>query len=294
MATVKPEPVEGSVPSPATAGPSTSRASTARPSSSSRLASKVRVKPAPSPAPTSFSDFRLVSSGLSNAHDAPPGTPRFNVVKFQSLAGEAVDPRAFAGPLQMNRRDPRPRPAPPPPDPTAVGDGPADGAGGGEDEKKVELRPVLDAQGRVVKGPDGEPLMAARQKYDASLVGGGAAATPAPIRKKNPFKKQTRQVYKVDADVMRLRREERHPWVLESADGKERWVGRMDDTAERQSYVAFVFEDNKDEFEVVDVRRWFKFQKRAGYETLGVDEAEELVCPSRPPAPPASSWSSER
>jgi len=277
---VKPEPVDSAVPSPsAVAGPSTATSSASTPGASarptrpappaSRLASKVRVKTAESPAPANYSDYRLVSSGLPTGYDAPAGTPRFNVVKFQSTAAE-VDPRTFARPIAMNRRDPRPRPPPPPP---LLG---ADGQPVAEEEKRIELRPVLDGQGRIVKGPDGEPLMAPKQSYDASLVGGGAAATPLPIRKKNPFKKKTKQVYKVDADVIRLRREERHPWVLESADGKERWVGRMEDTAEKQSYVGFVFEDDKDAFEVVDVRRWFKFQKRATYETLGVDEAEEL------------------
>lgn len=278
VVSVKPESVDSTVPSPV-AGPSTatSSASTpgARPSRpappSSRLTSKVRVKPAESPAQANYSDYRLVSSGLPTGYDAPDGTARFNVVKFQSTTAE-VDPRTFARPIAMNRRDPRPRP---PPAAAVLG---ADGKPivAPEDEKRIELRPVLDGQGRVVKGPDGEPLMAPKQSYDASLVGGGAAATPLPIRKKNPFKKKTKQVYKVDADVIRLRREERHPWVLESADGKERWVGRMEDTAEKQSYVGFVFEDDKDSFEVVDVRRWFKFQKRATYETLGVDEAEEL------------------
>lgn len=275
---VKPEPVDSAVPSPsAVAGPSTATSSASTPGAAaarssrpaSRFASKVRVKAAESPAPANYSDYRLVSSGLATGFDAPEGTPRFNVVKFQSTAAE-VDPRTFARPIAMNRRDPRPRPPPPPP---ILG---ADDQPVAEEEKRIELRPVLDGQGRIVKGPDGEPLMAPKQSYDASLVGGGAAATPAPIRKKNPFKKKTKQVYKVDADVIRLRREERHPWVLESADGKERWVGRMEDTAEKQSYVGFVFEDDKDAFEVVDVRRWFKFQKRATYETLGVDEAEEL------------------
>lgn len=279
--TVKPEPSDGSTPIPSPAAPSAAR----RPAPSSKLTSKVKRKPASPAPPSNFSDYRLVSSGLAQGYDAPSGTPRFNVVKFQS--SHEVDPRSFDRPVGMNRRDPRPRP-PPTGSTTDVKPEP----GQAEEEKKEDLRPVLDAQGRVVRGEDGQPLMAPKQVYDAALVGGSATGQPLPVRKKKDyFKKKTKQVYKVDSDVIRLRREERYPWVLESAEGKEAWVGRMEDTAEKQSYVSFVFEDDKDEFEVVDVRRWFKFQKRAAYETLGVDEAEELVRPSfpHPPPPPPSS-----
>ncbi|CDZ98476.1 Transcription initiation factor IIF, large subunit (RAP74) [Phaffia rhodozyma] len=150
------------------------------------------------------------------------------------------------------------------------------GAASAEEERKQ----MFDAQGKPMVDGQGEPIYAPpKQKFDASLVAphGASGNGQHTVRnKKTAFKKKTKQVFKISTDTIRLRREERHPWVVESADKAEEWVGRMEDKAENARYCLFVFEDDKDEFEVLDVRRWFKFQPRPKYGTLAADEAEEL------------------
>lgn len=254
-------------------------------------------KPKPTPTPSSYSDFRLVSTGT--------GGYKFNVLKFNTP--KPIDPRTLPPPVLLNRKDPRNagRAPPPPPDPNQLS------TEVGADGKLIplsELKPVLDIHGKPMLGPDGKVMYATGKRgpgADLSLIAPGGGAVK---NKKNLFKKKTKQVHKVEQDRMRLRREERYPWVLESgvassstsstaAEGSVKpepggsepaageatqdkeidvWVGRMEDTA-NQNYVLFVFEDDSDAFQVVDVRRWYKFQQRPAYNTLDMDQAEELV-----------------
>lgn len=219
-----------------------------------------------------FSDYKLVSNGQ--------GGWNYNVIKFHSSANAATDfdPLHLPQPALLNRKDPRPRPPPPPPVLDEHGN------------VVEELKPVLDEKGKPMLGPDGKVMFATGKKgptADLSLIApdGGAVKN-----RKNLFKKKTKQIFKVSQDRMRLRREERHPWVLEgNPDGQpvegsqtvpgETWVGRMEDTGDK-SFVMFVFEDDKDEFQIMDVRRWYKFQQRPTYNTLNQDEAEEMVRPT--------------
>lgn len=131
------------------------------------------------------------------------------------------------------------------------------------------------------------------------------------------FKKKTKRVYVSSEEARRLKREEWQPWVLEDDEGKERWIGRLEGGAGEvegappgssaakkeaeekkkaglqgwrpaaqatseaggggSSYVAFVFGDNGDEFKVVPISRWYRFNQGPKYLTLAEEEAEVEV-----------------
>jgi transcription initiation factor TFIIF subunit alpha len=252
--------------------------------------------------PQAYADYRLVSTGT--------GGYKFNVLKFNTPS--TIDPRTLPPPVLFNRKDPRQAGRPPPPvvDPNELS---TEMGADGQLIPLVDLKPVLDIHGKPMLGRDGKIMYATGKRgpaADLSLIAPGGGAVN---NKKNLFKKKTKQVHKVDQEKMRLRREERYPWVLESglpsvgpssssgpvggakieeqeevqgdgqqgSEGKEAdvWVGTMEDTS-NQNYVMFVFEDDKDEFQVMDVRRWYKFNQRPAYETLDMDQAEELVSPT--------------
>jgi len=263
-------------PEPTTPAPIATTSSSSRPSVPPRSSGAFKpTKPEPVQSDfdangnANYSEYRLVSTG--------DGGWTHNIIKFNSNPNKpnGFSPLDLPQPALLNRKDPRPRPPPPPPTLDEHGN------------VVEELKPVLDINGKPMLGPDGKVIFATGKKgpgVDVSLIApdGGAVKN-----KKNLFKKKTKQIFKVSQDRMRLRREERHPWVLEgnplaqvvegapTAPG-ETWVGRMEDTGDK-SFVMFVFEDDKDEFQVVDVKRWYKFQQRPGYNTLNMDEAEEIV-----------------
>lgn len=233
----------------------TTSSSRAGPSSFSRsTTSTPDVKPLQSD-DLGYSDYRLVSTGT--------GGWQFNVAKFATL--KEVDVPSLPRPILLNRKDPRPRPPPPPM--------------GVDGQPIEELKPVLDIHGKPMMGPDGQPIYATGKKGPAADLSLIAPFAGAVRNKKNLFKKKTKQIHKVSQDRIRLRREERHPWVLEAGEnGKDgAWVGRMADTA-TQSYMLFVFEDEKDAFQVIDVHRWYKFQQKPAYTTIDGEEAETMVC----------------
>lgn len=263
--------------------PYNATASSSRAAPSSRAFQPAKVEPVPAELDAegnaNYSEYRLVSNG--------EGGWSYNIIKFNSNPNkpEPFSPLDLPQPARLNRKDPRPRPPPPPPILDEHGNAIED------------FKPVLDINGKPMIGPDGKVMLATGKKgpgVDTSLIApdGGAVKN-----KKNLFKKKTKQIFKVSQDRMRLRREERHPWVLEgnpdikleegapTVEG-ETWVGRMEDTGDK-SFVMFVFEDDKDEFSVVNVKRWYKFQQRPAYQTLNMDEAEEIVSsrllPSSPP-----------
>ncbi|GAA6010935.1 hypothetical protein JCM11491_004608 [Sporobolomyces phaffii] len=172
-----------------------------------------------------------------------------------------------------------------------------------------------DSKPDVVKdeqGDDDGDAKRDKEQLDPTLVGRGTSGLVSGSRARGPggmFKKKTRRVFVASEESRRLKREEWQPWVLEDDDGHERWIGRLEGGAGEvdlqggksqqqangkaslkgwrpaanasdaggggSSYVAFVFGDNGDEFQVVPINRWYKFNQGPKYLTLAEEEAEE-------------------
>ncbi|GAA5910996.1 hypothetical protein JCM8208_003952 [Rhodotorula glutinis] len=150
-----------------------------------------------------------------------------------------------------------------------------------------------------------------KEELDLSLVGKGAGGA-TNVQRRGPggmFKKKTRRVFVSSEEARRLKREEWQPWVLEDDEGRERWIGRLEGSAGEiessaknpqqqngnraglqgwrpaadsnatgsggSAYVAFVLSDNQDEFRVLPVNRWYRFNQGPKYLTLAEEEAEE-------------------
>ncbi|KAI8384985.1 uncharacterized protein BYT42DRAFT_564292 [Radiomyces spectabilis] len=106
---------------------------------------------------------------------------------------------------------------------------------------------------------------------DTSLIAPMGGAT----RNKNMlFKKRTRQIFLAKDDVRELKEQEQKPWILEDYDGQNCFMGTLEG-AQRSDYVLFVLTDN--DFKVVPVDRWYKFQQKRNFKTLTLEEAEKQL-----------------
>lgn len=191
-----------------------------------------------------------------------------------------------------------------------------DGEGGVKAEEGAEGAGADGADGAAAGGGGAKD---AKEELDLSLVGKGAGGA-TNVQRRGPggmFKKKTRRVFVSSEEARRLKREEWQPWVLEDDEGRERWIGRLEggageieNSANKTSqqgqgsnnraglqgwrpaaessatggggsaYVAFVLSDNQDEFRVLPVNRWYRFNQGPKYLTLAEEEAEEEVRPS--------------
>ncbi|KPV76889.1 uncharacterized protein RHOBADRAFT_51874 [Rhodotorula graminis WP1] len=173
---------------------------------------------------------------------------------------------------------------------------------------------VKAEDGAAADGGEGDGAAAAqddKEELDLSLVGKGAGGA-TNVQRRGPggmFKKKTRRVFVSSEEARRLKREEWQPWVLEDDEGRERWIGRLEGGAGEiessakapqqqngnraglqgwrpaadsnatgsggSAYVAFVLSDNQDEFRVLPVSRWYRFNQGPKYLTLAEEEAEE-------------------
>lgn len=97
-----------------------------------------------------------------------------------------------------------------------------------------------------------------------------------PARKKG-IQRKTRQIYAVNAASSQLRAEERFPWVMQDFDGKT-----FEGTLEGGQGGTYVFlQYSPDGFTVTPISKFFKFQQRAQYQKLSIDEAEEKMGKAR-------------
>jgi len=222
------------------------------------------LKPSPRPSPKpekeptpalslpegEYIDYTLVSSALNGW--------KYDVMKFDSR--KSVDILEWAVPVKLNRKDLR-RPD------TSVSDTEAPKAVGrmlGQDGKPVIGMDgnfvMVDAEGKPIHG-DGTP---------GSSKGKNGTGT------KRRFQKKTKQVFKEPEDARQLRKEERYPWVMEDATGKEVWVGKIEDSKAKPH--AFFMPASNNTFKFVPANRWYKFQKKPSYYIPNLEEAEALVC----------------
>ncbi|WWC88121.1 uncharacterized protein L201_003025 [Kwoniella dendrophila CBS 6074] len=157
-------------------------------------------------------------------------------------------------------------------------------------------KPLLDSEGQPVierkldfKQKDGEGI-------DMSLVGQAPPGSSFGLENnerenkigqapgKRKMKKGTKEVFHQDIEIMRLRREEALPWVLEnsnlsSSDQKqnipEHWVGRMQEPSALPT-VLLVNDGTTEGFEMVPLGRTYRFDPARPFKTLDPDAAIKL------------------
>ncbi|BFZ57268.1 transcription factor IIF subunit tfg1 [Savitreella phatthalungensis] len=123
---------------------------------------------------------------------------------------------------------------------------------------------------------DTDEVMAEVETPAAPPVAPSVAPYGGPVKKRG-FNKRTRQIYRVNENTARLRIEERLPWILEDFDGQS-----LEGHLEGGQAGGYVFlQYSPDGFTVTPVSKFFKFQHRASYQTLSIDEAEERMGKSK-------------
>lgn len=90
-------------------------------------------------------------------------------------------------------------------------------------------------------------------------------------RKRQAFKRKTRQIKAVKEDIKKLRYEEYYPWVMEDYDGKNTWVGNYE-AGNSDNYALLIFDSNG--FKLAPVDKVYRFTPRNKYSTLTLEEAE--------------------
>ena len=207
--------------------------------------------------PGTFTDYKILT------HD--PNGRKYNVMKFDSRRPTPINPNTWPKPVKLNRKNPNPLHST-------------------EEVEERNLSPMLGPDGKPVIGPDGKIVMVTPDGKPANLQA-KAKAVPGKggFGKRMPFKKKTRQVIPIPEEQRQAKKEERYPWVLEDASGQEVWVGKLDDVTTKSTTHAFFMpmgatpQVDSDHFLFVPAHRWYKFQKRPHYRTLGLEEAEEEV-----------------
>ncbi|OCF42449.1 transcription initiation factor TFIIF subunit alpha [Kwoniella heveanensis CBS 569] len=204
---------------------------------------------------------------------APNTGLRFNIMRLntgQGSMGRDVDPTEISQPVLMNRKRPGPK-APP----LFATDG----------EGKIIGKYVYDSAGKPVLDSEGKPVIERKAEgMDMSLVGSapdgtGGGGNRAGSRKK--MKKGTKEVFHQDIEIMRLRREEAVPWVLESGRPKEKsavpehWVGRMQEPSALPT-VLLVNDGTTEGFEMVPLGRTYRFDPERPFKALDSDAANKL------------------
>lgn len=173
-----------------------------------------------------------------------------------------VDPTQITAPILMNRKKPGPKEPP-----TFALD----------ENGKIVGRYVYDAEGRPVLDADGQPVVERKEMVDMSLVGQASGGGT-----KRRVKRGTKEVFHQDIEIMRLRREEALPWVLESGNPQdkpaqpEQWVGRMLEQGQL-STVLLSNDGTRDGFELMPLGRSYKFEPARPFKPLDSDAANKLV-----------------
>jgi transcription initiation factor TFIIF subunit alpha len=221
-----PKPRPKPVGSPSTPNPTPNAAS---PSSPSKTQAK---KPEPILPDAPYQEYKILST--------PVNEWVYDVVRFDNNRKQ-VDIATWQVPIKYNRKDLR-RPE------TTT-----------EPEAPQAVRPML--------GLDGKPVIQDGRIVMVDAQGRPIQNTEAPPKEKDPkkngkkkFQKKTKQVHLIPDDVRQLRREERYPWVMEDASGKEVWVGRMEE-ANKADLRAFFMAGTNNTFQFVPAHRWYRFTK---------------------------------
>lgn len=215
--------------------------------------------PAAKPEPEDLLEFQIVS--------AEPGQGlRYNVMKMNSA--KEVDPASMPRPILLNRKQPGPRQLP---------------QFATDEEGKIVGRYVFDEAGKPVLDEEGKPMIEKRSEMDMSLVG-----TAPGTNNKRRGKRQTKEVFHQDIDVIKLRREEANPWILESKDKTpddapdadkrmpEHWVGRMVEQAALPT-VLLVNNGSEANFTMIPLGRTYRFEPERPFKVMDADQAHKYV-----------------
>ncbi|WRT65928.1 uncharacterized protein IL334_002879 [Kwoniella shivajii] len=248
--------------------PSTSAGSASRPANGIASSSGIsNVKSEPNINGTkpnsNITEIKIFSSGSSSGS-------RFNFMRLNSERD--MDPTQITKPVLLNRK--RPGPKQPPLFAT-------------DEQGKIIGKFVYDSEGKPVLDNEGKPVIEKRPEgMDMSLVGqapdgvnNNSQVGQAPGKKK--MKKGTKEVFHQDIEVMRLRREEAVPWVLESGKPKEKsvipehWVGRMQEPSALPT-VLLINDGTGEGFEMVPLGRTYRFDPERPFKPLDSDTAIKL------------------
>lgn len=104
-------------------------------------------------------------------------------------------------------------------------------------------------------------------------VGGGSINAPGS---RPSFKKKTKIFFQGDEEEFdeQVRETESVPWLLEDNDAQHSFVGKLEG-GQSSNYVFFV--NQGDEFRIIPVNKWYRFQPKLSYHTLTLEEAETQV-----------------
>ena len=199
-------------------------------------------------------EFKLISSGK------PEGV-RHNLMRLN--ASRDVDPTIISRPILFNRKTPGPK-APP--------------VFAYDEGGNVKGRYVYAPDGKPVLGEDGQPVVEMKDEADLSLVG------TAPGQPKRKVKKGVKEVFHQDIELIRLRREENMPWILESGQPKdnaaipEHWVGRLIEPSSMPTVLLINDGTMGMGFSVVPLGRTYRFDPERPFKVLDPEAAHKLVC----------------
>lgn len=104
-------------------------------------------------------------------------------------------------------------------------------------------------------------------------VGGGTINAPGS---RPTFKKKTKIFFQGDEEEFdeQVRETESVPWLLEDNDAQHSFIGKLEG-GQSSNYVFFV--NQGDEFRIIPVNKWYRFQPKLSYHTLTLEEAETQV-----------------
>ncbi|CAK9782224.1 hypothetical protein CC85DRAFT_325349 [Cutaneotrichosporon oleaginosum] len=259
----KPNAIRGRVPLPPASSTGRPPATVARPPPRPKAPlppRKIGLQAEPPRVPTTNGEnilkFDIVSA-------APGQKLRFNIMKLNST--KEVDPGALPAPIMMNRKQPGPKNLPQ----LAI-----------DNEGKVIGRYVFDDEGNPVLDEEGKPTIEKKVEMDMSLVG----SAPGTNNKRRG-KRQTKEVFHQDVEVIKLRREEANPWVLESknktpesaetaAHIPEHWVGRMVEQAALPT-VLLINDGTEANFTMIPLGRTYKFEPERPFKVMDADQAHK-------------------
>lgn len=109
----------------------------------------------------------------------------------------------------------------------------------------------------------------------ASNTNAAQLKQPLAVGKSNVAKKKTRLIFADDQPASTLETEaEAIPWLLEDFDAQHSFLGRLEG-GQSSNYVFFV--NQGDEFRIIPVNKWYRFQPKLSYHTLTIEEAEQEV-----------------
>ncbi|WWC68393.1 uncharacterized protein I206_102319 [Kwoniella pini CBS 10737] len=261
------------VPSRPVGGPSSSTNNVSTASSSTRpngvascsasSSAGVKTEPGTNGQNANITEIKIFSSGSD-------GGLRFNFMRLNHE--KEIDPSQIGKNILLNRKKPGPRE----PSKYAM-----------NKEGKIVGKFVYDNEGKLVLDSEGKPIIERKPEIegmDMSLVGQAPEEIEDKIGKapgKKKMKKGTKEVFHQDIEIMRLRREEASPWILESSKPKDKsiipeyWVGRMQEPSALPT-VLLVNDGTTEGFEMVPLGRTYKFVPDRPFKVLDSDAANKM------------------